>query len=54
MYIVDDEEGDESRRNGDIIIGSMCVEIVHGDLTKEQCDAIVNSTNAQLDLTQGS
>ena len=36
-----------------INIGSINVEIVHGDLTKDNSDAIVNSTNSSLDLTQG-
>ena len=36
-----------------INIGSINVDVVHGDLTKERTDAIVNSSNSSLDLTQG-
>ena len=36
-----------------INIGSINIEIVHSDLTKYNSDAIVNSTNSSLDLTQG-
>ncbi|KAI0210907.1 hypothetical protein LSAT2_004309, partial [Lamellibrachia satsuma] len=37
-----------------ISIGQLKIEIVQGDLTKEQTDAIVNSSNGSLDLTQGA
>ena len=36
-----------------ISIGPLKIEIVQGDLTKEQTDAIVNSSNGSLDLTIG-
>ena len=50
--------GATSQRNVDnkdtsISIGQLAIEIVQGDLTKEQTGAIVNSSNRSLDLKQG-
>ena len=39
---------------GEITIGSIRLQVVPGDITKENTDAIVNGTNPQLDLTQGT
>ena len=36
-----------------ISIGSINVDVVHGDLTKERTDAIVNGSNNTLDLPGG-
>ena len=36
-----------------ISIGSVRLQVAQGDLTKEPTDAIVNGTDANLDITQG-
>ena len=36
-----------------ISIGSINVDVVHGDLTKERTDAIVNSSSNTLDMSGG-
>ena len=38
---------------GEIKIGSITLQVVPGDITKERTDAIVNGTNQRLDITQG-
>ena len=39
---------------GEIKIGSIRLQVVPGDITKERTDAIVNGTNPELDLSQGT
>ena len=39
---------------GEIKIGSIRLQVVPGDITKENTDAIVNGTNPDLDMTQGT
>ena len=34
-------------------VGNVTFTVKHGDITKEKCDAIVNSTNAKLELHKG-
>lgn len=38
---------------GEIQIGSICLQVVSGDLTRETTEAIVNGTNSELDIKQG-
>ena len=39
---------------GEIKIGSIRLQVVPGDITKERTDAIVNGTNPELDMSQGT
>ena len=39
---------------GEIKIGSIRLQVVPGDITKEGTDAIVNGTNPDLDMSQGT
>ena len=38
---------------GEIKIGSIRLQVVSGDITKEKTDAIVNGTNRHLDISSG-
>ncbi|KAJ8351599.1 hypothetical protein SKAU_G00230750 [Synaphobranchus kaupii] len=51
----EDEDVDEDDYEGsiEIIMGSIKVKALCGDITKETTDAIVNSTNSSLDLSSG-
>ena len=44
---------DEPKEGGEIQIGSIRLQVVPGDITKERTDAIVNGTNQSLDLSAG-
>ena len=37
----------------DCDVGSVKLRVKYGDICKERCEAIVNSTNAKLDLSIG-
>ena len=39
---------------GEIQIGSIRLQVVSGDITKEKTDAIVNGTNRQLEVWKGN
>ena len=39
---------------GEIKIGPIRLQVVPGDITKERTDAIVNGTNPDLDMSQGT
>ena len=49
--LVEDEPQEEG---GEIQIGSIRLQVVHGDITQETTDAIVNGTNSGLDLSAGN
>jgi len=38
----------------DCDVGNIKLRVKYGDVCKERCDAIVNSTNAKLELTVGT
>ena len=38
---------------GGIRIGSICLQVAQGDITQEKTDAIINGTNADLDISKG-
>ncbi|XP_070569580.1 protein mono-ADP-ribosyltransferase PARP14-like [Ptychodera flava] len=44
----------ENEKQGQMMIGNICLQAYHGDITAETTDAIVNSTNRDLDLYRGS
>ena len=39
---------------GEMKIGSIDLQVMPGDITKEGTDAIVNGTNPDLDMSQGT
>ena len=48
--LVEDEPNEDG---GEIQIGSIRLQVVHGDITQETTDAIVNGTNPEMDVTRG-
>ncbi|XP_062313703.1 protein mono-ADP-ribosyltransferase PARP14 isoform X2 [Osmerus eperlanus] len=54
-WTTDSESDDSSQKTNTVeaIIGPIKVKVLHGDITKEKTDVIVNSTNATLDLKTG-